>query len=72
MARCRVGQLLHRRPIEVLELLAGEHRADGTLGDAGALAQQIGPVGGAQRMVGVVGGEQDAVAGLGERADTRA
>src|SRR5262245_29500321 len=29
MAGCRVGELLHRRAVEVFEPLAGEHGADG-------------------------------------------
>src|SRR5262245_47779668 len=65
----RIGQLLDRCPIELLELRPGEHAADRALGDPFAGAQEISAVGGAQRMVGVVGGEQHAMAGGGERAD---
>ena len=69
MARCPVGERLHRRAVEVLEPFAGQHCAHGAFGDALARAQEIGAVGGAQRMVRIVGGEQDAVTGAGEGAD---
>src|SRR5262245_37390025 len=56
-ARGRVGELLHRRAVEVFEPLAGENGADRTFRDALAFAQEIGAVGRAQRVVGIVGGE---------------
>ena len=69
MAGCRVGEPLHRRAVEVLEPLAGEHGADGPFRDAFARPQEVSAVGSAQRVVRIVGGEKDAVSRAGERAD---